>query len=62
MIFTSPFALKDRLDPGKDIDEGELIRTVNAIDDLNDRPRPFRVPGRIDHADAFRSIRNYQQS
>lgn len=55
-----PFALIDRLDPHKDNDETELIRTLDAIDDIEDRPRRFRVPGRVDRDEAFDRIRAYQ--
>ncbi len=59
---TEPFALKDRIDPSKDIDERELIRTVNTINDIEDRPRRFLEPGRFDTAAAFRQIKSYQHS
>ena len=57
-----PFAITDGLEPESDIDEGELARTVNATDDLNDRPHGLRRSGTFDHDDAFDQIADYQFS
>lgn len=62
MWATGPFNLIDRLDPEKDVDGDELGRTVNAIDDLNDKPHGERRAGTFDRNEAFGKIEDYQRS
>lgn len=62
MRATGPFNLIDRLDPEKDVDGDELGRTVNAIDDLNDRPHGERRAGTFDRNEAFAKIEDYQRT
>ncbi len=56
-----PFSVTDRIDPEKDIDENELIKTVNAMDDIDNRPLKFLTPGQLDKPALFQQVRDYQQ-